>query len=134
MKSIYTQLTLIIGVLLLTASCTIKNQKVVQGKLIDPTFLTQVKKGMSTEQVRIVLGSPAIMDVFTPNKWVYYYSKTNLAKNQPKELGKLVLIFNNKTLTQIIGGENLASEKSTDHLRKNTIITEPTQKKRGIFN
>lgn len=120
--------------MLLASACSIKNQKIVQGKLIDPSFLAQVKTGMTTEQVKIILGSPAIIDVFTPNKWVYYYSKTNLAKNQPKELGKLILVFNNLSLKQIIGGENLASEKSTDHLRKNTIITKPTQKKRGIFN
>ena len=133
-KNNYMKFFLLITTVLLISACNVKKQNIVQGRLIDPEFLEQIELGMSKEQVRVILGSPALIDAFYPNKWIYYHSKTRIDKNQPEEIGKLILDFDNSTLSNISGGENIVAEKTDANLTGNTIITEPTQKKRGIFN
>ena len=44
-----------------------------QGNYIDETMLTQLKPGMTREQVRFVLGSPLVTDVFREDRWDYVY-------------------------------------------------------------
>jgi outer membrane protein assembly factor BamE len=44
-----------------------------QGNYIDESMLAQLKPGMTREQVRFVLGSPLVADVFRSNRWDYVY-------------------------------------------------------------
>lgn len=44
-----------------------------QGNYVDQTMVAQLKRGMSRDQVRFVLGSPLITDVFRADRWDYVY-------------------------------------------------------------
>ena len=44
-----------------------------QGNYIDEAMLAQLKPGMTREQVRFVLGTPLVADVFHSDRWDYVY-------------------------------------------------------------
>jgi len=44
-----------------------------QGNYIDQNMLAQLKRGMTRDQVRFVLGSPLVVDVFRTDRWDYVY-------------------------------------------------------------
>lgn len=44
-----------------------------QGNYVDQAMVAQLKRGMTREQVRFVLGSPLVVDIFRTNRWDYVY-------------------------------------------------------------
>ena len=44
-----------------------------QGNYVDQEMVAQLKKGMTREQVRFVLGTPLVVDVFRSDRWDYVY-------------------------------------------------------------
>lgn len=47
-----------------------------QGNEINPAKVEEIQPGMSEEQVRYILGTPMLHDVFHANRWDYiYYDK-----------------------------------------------------------
>lgn len=44
-----------------------------QGNYVDQDMVAQLKRGMTQEQVRFVLGSPLVVDVFHKDRWDYVY-------------------------------------------------------------
>ncbi len=44
-----------------------------QGNYVDQAMVSQLKKGMTRDQVRFVLGSPLVVDVFHKDRWDYVY-------------------------------------------------------------
>jgi len=47
--------------------------EVPQGNYVDQAMLSQVKPGMSREQVRFALGTPLLVDPFRPDRWDYVF-------------------------------------------------------------
>ena len=45
-----------------------------QGNYVDQEMLSQLRRGMSRDQVRYVLGSPLVVDMFRNDRWDYVYS------------------------------------------------------------
>lgn len=113
-------------------ACGTKKQTISQGKTISQSSISQLAVGMTKSQTRIVLGSPAIIDNFSENTWVYFYSKTEINSRDTENAGKLILTFEKDILRKISGGKGIVFKQEID--RGGSIITEPTVKKRGIFN
>lgn len=44
-----------------------------QGNYVTQTMLAQVREGMTREQVRFVMGTPLVQDVFHPDRWDYVF-------------------------------------------------------------
>lgn len=44
-----------------------------QGNYVDQAMVSQLRKGMTQDQVRFVLGTPLLVDVFHSNRWDYIY-------------------------------------------------------------
>lgn len=44
-----------------------------QGNYVDQEMVAQLKRGMSRDQVRFLLGSPLIADAFRTDRWDYVY-------------------------------------------------------------
>jgi len=124
--------SIVILIMLSISACGTKKQYISQGKTISPDSVSQLAIGMTKPQTRIILGSPAIIDNFSGNTWVYYYSKTTINSNKPEKDGKLSLAFENGLLSSISGGEGIVFKKEIG--KGGTVITEPTAKKKGIFN
>lgn len=86
----------------LTAGCNLLYKPdVQQGVLLSPEMLANLKPGMTKRQVRLVLGSPPVNDVFHPERWdyLYYVSKSG----EPIKPQVLTLLFRNDTLVSAMG-------------------------------
>ncbi len=67
--------------------------------MIAPEMLEKLKVGMTTNQVRFVLGSPQLTDPFHPNRWDYFYSlREDSVETERKHL---VLYFEGDILSKI---------------------------------
>jgi len=44
-----------------------------QGNYVDQEMVAQLRRGMTREQVRYVLGSPLVVDMFRSDRWDYVY-------------------------------------------------------------
>lgn len=64
---------LLLSALGLGGCVTIYKPEVPQGNIITPQMLETLKIGMSKQQVRFLLGTPAIVDSFHPDRWDYVY-------------------------------------------------------------
>ena len=72
-----------------------------QGNIITPEMLTQLRTGLTKEQVQYVMGSPLLPDTFNKNRWDYVYS---LQKGGGKRTQEVVtLIFEQGHLRSIQG-------------------------------
>lgn len=73
-----------------------------QGNLVAPEAREKIQVGMTRDQVRAVLGTPSINDVFHASRWDYVY----LLEKQGKvtEQKKLALYFDGDKLTRIEDG------------------------------
>lgn len=66
--------TLLAALLLpLVAAGCIYRMGIQQGNLLDREQIDQVEVGMTRSQVRFLLGTPMVIDVFNPERWDYVY-------------------------------------------------------------
>lgn len=47
---------------------------IVQGNFVSREAVAQLREGMTRDQVRFLLGTPLLQDVFHGNRWDYYFS------------------------------------------------------------
>ncbi len=72
-----------------------------QGNILEKEQIDQLKPGMSTRQVRFLLGSPLIVDVFHQNRWDYYH-RIKLGKGETTQQ-RMSLFFEKDELVRIEG-------------------------------
>ncbi len=72
-----------------------------QGNLVTQEMVSQLKKGMTRDQVRFALGTPLLDDVFHPDRWDYIYRYTE-GRGEPEQR-KLTLRFENDQLVRVEG-------------------------------
>ena len=72
-----------------------------QGNFISSDMVAQLKPGMSKEQVRLVLGTPLLTDIFHADRWdyVYWYERAGAKPEQRK----LTVFFEDGKLTRLDG-------------------------------
>lgn len=74
-----------------------------QGNYVTAEMREKIKPGMSKQQVRSVLGTPLINDVFHGNRWDYLYRLEHQGKVVEKQ--RLTLYFEGENLTLIEDGK-----------------------------
>ncbi len=80
-------------------------QDVAQGNRIDAGLVDQLEIGMSQNQVRFLLGSPAVDDLYHPDVWHYiYFYKTG--KDGAIERRNMTLYFTDGLLSSVEGTLN----------------------------
>jgi len=72
-----------------------------QGNVITQDMVAKLQPGMTRSQVRFVLGSPPITDMFHANRWDYVYRLGKPGKLAEER--KLSLFFENDQLTRVAG-------------------------------
>lgn len=72
-----------------------------QGNIITEEMIDQLRPGMSQEQVRYVLGTPAIQDPFHRDRWDYVYSLD--VENEPMQVERLTVFFRDGQLARLAG-------------------------------
>lgn len=78
-----------------------------QGNLITEAQLAQVKTGMSRNDVRNVLGTPLLQDIFHADRWDYYFTNDMASKFGPfgreKQKYQVSILFEKEKVAKIEG-------------------------------
>jgi outer membrane protein assembly factor BamE len=82
-----------------------------QGNFVSQEMVSQLKPGMSKDQVRFVLGTPLITDSFHADRWDYVFRRQR-ANSRELEHRKIAVIFEDGKLKRIEGDVTPAA--STD--------------------
>ena len=72
-----------------------------QGNYVSQEMVAQLKQGMTKEQVRFVLGTPMVTDIFHADRWDYVYWRE--LPNGNREQRKLTVRFENGQLARLDG-------------------------------
>lgn len=108
MKSTTILLSLIF--ILFFTACTYKSP-IQQGNILKQTEVDEVKPGMNKRQIAIILGTPAIIDPFSKDRWDYINtSKYKGITSQPK---RFTLFFKDDKLIRTEGNYFPAKESET---------------------
>lgn len=87
-----------------------------QGNVITREMFDNLQPGMSKEQVRFLLGTPSLVDVFHLDRWDYVYWLQKPGE-EPTEK-RLTLTFENDLLTRIEGDYVPGVEGEAMHLEE----------------
>lgn len=79
-----------------------------QGNFISEEMLAQLKTGMTRDQVRFILGTPLLTDIFHADRWDYPF---RLAKGNGETITSSVVIYFKEGKVDRFEGGNLPTEK-----------------------
>ncbi|MFH1603938.1 MAG: outer membrane protein assembly factor BamE [Pseudomonadota bacterium] len=79
-----------------------------QGNFVSQELVSRLKLGMSKDQVRFVLGTPLITDVFHADRWDYVFRRRRESSSQ-LEHRKVAIFFEDGKLKRIEGDATLAA-------------------------
>ena len=72
-----------------------------QGNFISQEMVAQLKPGMTKEQVRFVLGTPLVTDIFHADRWDYvFFRETADGKREQRNLS---VLFEDSKLVRVLG-------------------------------
>ncbi|MEO8145937.1 MAG: outer membrane protein assembly factor BamE [Betaproteobacteria bacterium] len=72
-----------------------------QGNFISQEMVAQLKPGMTKEQVRFILGTPLVTDIFHADRWDYVFFR-ELA-NGKRDQRNLSVVFEKEKLVRVLG-------------------------------
>jgi outer membrane protein assembly factor BamE len=73
-----------------------------QGNYLTQEMVSQLQAGMTRDQVRFVLGTPLLTDIFHDNRWDYVYRRQR-ANSREVEERHLSVFFENDRLVRVEG-------------------------------
>ena len=84
-----------------------------QGNYLSQEAVSKLQAGMTRDQVRFVLGTPLLVDIFHDNRWDYVYRRRR-ADSREVEERRLSVFFENDRLVRVEGDvtTGLATEAS----------------------
>ena len=83
-----------------------------QGVLLDIDSLNKVVPGLSKEQVRFLLGSPSIIDLFHVDRWDYiYYERTAEGFTEPR---RITIVFKNEKVGEVYNQDKLIKKMGSE--------------------
>lgn len=72
-----------------------------QGNFVSQEMVAQLKRGMTQDQVRFVLGTPLVTDIFHAERWDYVYVLDR--PGQPRVQRRLSVFFEDGRLARLDG-------------------------------
>jgi outer membrane protein assembly factor BamE len=79
-----------------------------QGNFVTQEMVSRLKPGQTRDQVRFILGSPLVTDVFHADRWDYVY-RFQPGRGEPSER-RLTVFFENNLLARVAGDVTSSSE------------------------
>lgn len=73
-----------------------------QGNYVDQEMVAQLRRGMTREQVRFVLGTPLVVDIFRNDRWDYVYLFTK-GHGQPEK--RIISVFFKDDVLERVAGD-----------------------------
>lgn len=93
--------TLLLGACGVPQLITPYRMDIQQGNYISQEMVSQLRPGMTREQVRFVLGTPLLADIFHADRWDYVYYRDVLGA--AREERKIAVIFQDGKLVRVEG-------------------------------
>ena len=78
---------------------------------------------MSKRQVKFLLGTPMLIDVFHADRWDYAYTRG--VGSRPQETRRLAVFFENDRLVRIAGDMRPQPENERTEEKKEVVVTVP---------
>ena len=72
-----------------------------QGNYVTQDVAAKLKTGMTKSEVRLLLGTPLLVDPFHSNRWDYYFS--NMKGRTPEKSTRLTVFFENDKVVNYVG-------------------------------
>ena len=94
-----------------------------QGNVVKQEQVNQLQPGMSKRQVKFLLGTPMIDDVFHANRWDYAY--TLGVGSKPDEITRLTVFFADDRLIRIAGDMRPQPVGERTEEKKEVVVTVP---------
>ena len=105
-------LALLLGACALPDFMTPYRIDIQQGNYITQEMVSQLKPGMSKDQVRFVLGTPLLTNIFHAERWDYVYSFDR--RGQPREQRRVAVFFQDGKLARLDGDVVPAGAKGAE--------------------
>lgn len=105
-----------------------------QGNLITEEMVDQLQLGMTKSQVRYLLGTPLLADMFHTNRWDYTY--TIERGHEPMVIKPLTVFFQDDALSRIDGAMQPNPERALAAQNDPEVVIKVPdwQDKRGLIN
>ena len=105
-----------------------------QGNVIEQEMIDKLRPGMDRNQVRFIMGTPAIADPFHADRWDYLF--TNSKGGRTREQRHVTLYFKDDKLTHLEGDVVPGVRKPVDQLEvRSEIVDVPLERnKPGVFS
>ncbi len=103
-----------------------------QGNYITQDQVDKLKVGQSRQQVRTILGTPLVTDIFHDNRWDYVYEFTR--QGHVTEHRKFAVFFNEDKLARWEGDEMPTSAVEANRAAAEKSMREPKSDDRGFFD
>ncbi len=131
-------LVLAASALLLSACIRPFQPDIQQGNILNNSDLREIRFGMSKQEVLFILGTPMVIDPFNEQRWDYFYSRRDQQRRETEQR-LITVVFEDDKLARLQGDIDLSNvqslEPSTeDRHHGGSVITEPTQREKGLFN
>jgi outer membrane protein assembly factor BamE len=81
---------------------SVHTMEVQQGNYLTQEMVSKLQPGMTRDQVRFVLGTPLLVDIFHDNRWDYVYRRRR-ADSREVEERRLSVFFDNDRLVRLEG-------------------------------
>ena len=94
-----------------------------QGNVVKQEQVDALEPGMSKRQVKFLLGTPMLNDVFHANRWDYAYTRG--VGSRPEEIRRLAVFFENDRLVRIAGDMRPRPESERTETKKEVVVTVP---------
>lgn len=75
--------------------------EVQQGNFVSQDMVEQLKEGMSKDQVRQIMGTPLLVDIFHSERWDYIYTRET--SDGKKEKRGLAVYFQDSKMIRVVG-------------------------------
>ncbi|NNM62142.1 MAG: outer membrane protein assembly factor BamE [Steroidobacteraceae bacterium] len=110
------RLLLTVCLIALTTACVYRIN-IQQGNYLDQTAVNQVKAGMTKSQVRYLLGTPLVANLFDRSRWdyVYYFKKGHSSHVDER---RVTVFFHDNKVVRIIKPSNALAAEQERHLAK----------------
>ncbi|HET7765612.1 MAG TPA: outer membrane protein assembly factor BamE [Burkholderiales bacterium] len=96
---------IVVSLSLLTAACgflTPYRIEIQQGNYVSQEMVAQLKPGLTRDQVRFVMGTPLVSDIFHEERWDYVFVRQR-ANSTTVEHRRIVVFFEDGKLKRVDG-------------------------------
>lgn len=95
----------VIGLSLLVAACGALSpyrMEIQQGNYVSQEMIAQLKPGLTRDQVRFVMGTPLVSDIFHDDRWDYVFVRQR-ANSSDVEQRRVAVFFEDGKLKRVDG-------------------------------